>query len=207
MKNYVKLFLSLLIIAGFLLPVGVWYIMTKREIYKPNPTRPKDFPEILIAPEHAISLDHSIPSRRVPHVYGLSFVVHDPYPSKDTRNFIKEHLTSNGWQRLNYELLNPNNAIAPPSETMPQSLPSHTMNFLQKQGYQRIPWSKEDWVSKDDEYINVILCYSVDLATTEVHRDKPYVNLSLFERESWVRHFILRYKELHPEEFESSKKK
>jgi hypothetical protein len=207
MKKQPKLMLTLAAFVAFFCLAGVfWYFVAKGESYKPNPIRPKDFPEILIAPEHATLIDHSTPSnsRRVPHTYDLCFLVNDPYPSDDTYRFIEEHLSLNGWQRLKYDLLNPHSSHSQPT-TLPKYLDPETVNMLIPKGKQKgdypINWREEDWVNKDDEHISVFLYYSADLATKEVHRDKIYVNMTLFGRESWIRTYILKYKKLHPEEF------
>lgn len=206
MKKRRKLMLTLAAFVAFFCLAGVvWYFIAKGESYKPNPIRPKDFPEILIAPENAILLDHAAPSgsRSVPHTYGVHFVMDDPYPSDYTYKFIENHLSSNGWQRLNYDLLNPYSP-APQVCTVPERLDPETVNMLfpkrKQKGNYPCTWRKEDWV-KDNEHISVILCYAADLATREVHRDKIYVNMTFFGRESWIRPHILKYKELHPKEF------
>jgi hypothetical protein len=70
----------------------------------------------------------------------------------------------------------------------------------------------EDWVSKNVEHIGIFFGY-VPLTRekyappTEENLDlnRLRVDMSFFERGSWVRPQILRYKELHPEEFEEGK--
>jgi len=207
MKKQPKLILTLAAFVAFFCLAGViWYFVSKGESYKPNPIRPKDFPEILIAPENATLIDHSTPSnsRRVPHTYDLSFFVNEPYPSDDTYKFIEKHLSLNGWQRLKYDLLNPHSPHPQPS-TLPQYLDPDGVNMLfpkrKQKGNYFLIWRKEDWVNKDDEHISVFRYYSANLATKEVHRDKIYVSMTFFGRESWIRAYILKYKKLHAEEF------
>jgi hypothetical protein len=206
MRNRLKLLLTLGIVVTLLCFLSVvWYVRVKPNIYKPKPIRPNDFPEILIAPENSVLVDHTVPSvsGSVPHTYGLSFIVHEPYPSDDTHKFIENHLSSNGWQRLNYDLLNPYSPAAQ-TRAIPEFLDPQTVNMLFPKGKQKgvYPgmWIKEDWI-KDDEYIGVSLSYAAELDTKRVQRDKVYVNLSFFGRKSWIRPYILKYKELHSEEF------
>ena len=212
-----KLLLILGSVAVVLCLVAVgWHLAVKRGDDKPNPIRPKDFPQILVAPEGAVLLDHSTPwnRRSAPHTYGFSFVVEDPYPSEKTRNFIEDHLESRGWRRLKYHLLNPD---VPASHTpmlgielpltVPESLNPESVNMLLDERKWKgedypVRYIMEDWVSEEDQHIDVTLYYRADLSTRRVHRDKVHVDLGLFKRESWIRPWVLRYKELHPEEFQ-----
>ena len=179
------------------------YLIKKEKVYKRHPIRPVDFPEILIAPEWAVSLNHSTPSntRRVPDTYGLNFIVHDPFPSEDTRNFIKEHLSSKGWLRLNYHLQNPQ---------VPLSLGPLGLKWPKRKGENKewpIYWM-EDWLSKDDESIKVICAYGRlnknEPNSFELDLNILNVNFAYFGRESWMSGVISKYKELHPEEFDES---
>lgn len=210
MKKPVKLLLTWASLLGALCLMGlVWHFVAKREGHEPNPIRPRDFPEILIAPEGAVLIDHSTPAntRRAPDTYSFRFTVYDPYPSDKTYKFIEEHLSSNSWQRLSYEILYPSQL-----RVLPRAIPGHlnpdTVDLMlpkkKQKGKWPLTWRREDWVNKDNELVTVVLKYCADLATKEVHRDKVYVSLDFFGRESWIRSYILKYKELHPEEFEGS---
>jgi len=204
MKKSIKLLVILSIsIALCCLVVIRLYSTTKEKVYKRHPIRPVDFPEILIAPEWAVSLNHSTPSntQRMPNTYGLTFIVHTPFPSEDTRNFIKEHLSSKGWHRLNFHLLNPQ---------VPISLGPLGLEWPKRKGEKKewpIYWM-EDWLSKNEESISVNCAYG------RLNKNEPNlfeldlnilnVTLTYHERNSWVRSDIARYKQLHPEEFDES---
>jgi len=198
MKKWVKVLIPL---SAFVVivcsAVAIWYVRRHHDVYTIHSIRPKDFPEILIVPEQAERVDYSSPSNthRAPHTYRLSFVKKDPYPSENTLNFIREHLQSNGWQRLKYDLLNPHSPLwqAP---FVPEYLDPNTVDILfpkrKQKGNYPVLWRKEDWI-KDDENINVALYYSSDLTTKKVNRDRLYVNLSSFGRKSWCAEHTLHF--------------
>lgn len=209
MRKQIKWLRMLLPVFVFLCLAGVvWQVITRAKTYRPNPIRPEDFPEILIAPAKARLVDHATPdSGCVPHVYFLCFVIDDPYPSDDTYDFLDKHLSSNGWRRLKYQVLYPH--VPPPAPPrVPEFLDPEIVNFLSpktsQKGMRPCMYRKEDWIGKNEELIRVFMYYSADLATKQVHRDRVYVNLNFFGRESWIYRDILRYKQLHPEEFEKS---
>jgi len=170
--------------------------------YVRNPIRPEDFPAILIHPQNAYDLDFSTPSndRTVKHSYGLSFIVDEPYPSEGVRDFFNNHLTSNGWQKLKYSLLNPNipiykNPLLPNLKT---TLPNGTEG----------KWPLhcvEDWISDEEEHISIIFDYGPD-QEGKPDLSRVYVNTALFKQRSWVNPYIKRYKQLHPDEFERKTK-
>jgi hypothetical protein len=187
-----------------LVAVG-WHLAAGRGHHKRSAVRPKDFPEILVVPESGETVEYRSGRGKVKGVYGVSFVVKEPYPSEDTCNFIEKRLISNGWQRLNYELQSPYSPRFKP-RPIPRRLDPATLDSLipkeKQKGVQALTLRQEEWVNKDEEHIDVFLYYLADLATKEVRRDRLCVDLSLFERESWIRPYLLRYKELHPEEFQ-----
>lgn len=195
--------------------VAIWYMRRQHDVYTIHPIRPKDFPEILIAPEHTEKVDYSSPSttHRAPRTYSLSFVVNDPYPSKNTRNFIEQHLISNGWQHLNYLLLNPDVPVQYSNPILYQIW--RDINELDKHNRDKGEWPlrwRDDWLNKNNEHISIFWGYvprikDIIIPPTEENLDlnRLEVNMTFFERDSWVRPHILRYKELHPEEFKESK--
>ena len=166
--------------------------------YVRNPIRPGNFPAILIHPQNAYDRDYSTSSndRTVKHSYGLSFFVDEPYPSEAVRKFFNDHLKSNGWQKLKYDLLNPNipiykNPLLPNLKT---KLPDGTEG--------KWPLScKEDWISNEEENISIRFDYGPD-QDEKPDLSRVYVNTTLFKQRSWVNAYIKRYKQLHPEEFE-----
>jgi len=158
------LLISLALVSLLLVCVSILYLCKKEHTYKPHPIRPGNFPQILIAPAGAVSLDHSETSipKQSPFAYTLTFIANDPYPSKDTCNFIETHLKSNGFQRLNYHLMNPD---------VPSEFPNVMLyQFYQKTGKldestkekcrsprpeggnQPIRWM-EDWLNKNNEHV------------------------------------------------------
>ena len=206
-KDWVKIllaFFSFVILAIFL--VSIWYMKKHRDAYTINPVRPKEFPEILIVSEDAQRIDYSSPAdtRRAAHTYMVSYEVNDPYPSERTYDFITKRLTSNGWQRLRYDLLNPQSPLwqAP---FVPEYLDPNTVDILfpkrKQKGSYPVLWRKENWIKYDD-YIIVTLSYFADLSTKKVDRDRLHVGLEFFGRDSWIKPWILKYKQIHPEEFD-----
>jgi len=184
--------------------VGSLYLATRREAYQPHGIRPEDFPEILIAPPDAKLVDYSTPSNsgRREHTYGLLFVVDEAYPSDDTYQFVEKHLSSNGWQRLRYELLNPKSLRRAP-HPVPPHLGSEAVNAIlsgrKEIGTYPVVWRQEDWVNKEGDHIFVALSYSADLSTGQVRRDRVRVLIDLSQRHG---PYIAQYKKLHPDEFD-----
>jgi hypothetical protein len=176
------------------------YVFASRWVFyqKPTSERPVYFPGILAHPPLAENMNYSgSPSEGI---YGLNFTVKDPYPSEATHRFINEYLTNNGWQRLNYDLLNPN---------IPCSM-KHLWPFfgergkatytLPEQQKAEIPLVRsEDWLNKDNSHISVL--YNNSGKTGDI-TDQVFVNMSFYNKDSWMRNYVLQYKKLHPEEFE-----
>lgn len=204
MKKNAKLILIILLIFTISLCfVGVIVqFRSKQRNYEPHPIRPKDFPKILIAPENATSLDHSVPSWQVPNVYSLHFRIEDPFPSDTTREFIENHLRANGWRKLKYHLLNPHVPAEYPNPLLydmyrdTNGLNEHDPEAEKNRFFM---W-RQDWVNKNDENISVTLTCA-DSVRKQVYHDKPQVSLVCFKRDSWIRTEVLRYKKLHSEEF------
>ena len=187
-----KLITILLVFVVLVVVCSFWYLYNEPTPYKPNPIRPKEFPEILVPPDSAVSIDYSVPSDsgRAPHTYSLSFQVHDPYPSDKTRNFIEEHLRSKSWKRLNYDLMNPHVPTEYPPILYDLLQATNSLEKYKKEDIKYIMWM-EDWVNEQDERISV----SVSCAgpTKRMgHRNKPFVDLTFFGRESWVGPLISR---------------
>ena len=166
--------------------------------YIRNPIRPKDFPAILIHPQNAYDPHFSTPSndRRAKYSYSLSFFVGEPYPSEAVRNFFNNHLTSNGWQKLKYDLLNPNTSIYtnPLLPNLKTKLPDGTEG----------KWPlhcKEDWIGNEEENISIMFYYGPN-QEGKLDLSRIYVNTTLFKQRSWINPYIKRYKKLHPGEFE-----
>jgi len=210
-KNWVKI---LLVLSSFVIIVvslvAIWYVRKHRDAYTINSVRPKEFPEILIVPEDAQRTDYSSPAdtRRAAHTYRVSYEVNDPYPSARTYAFITDRLTSNGWRRLEYDLVSPHQ----PRFQVPL-LPKYVdanvaKSYLPNDQGRNIfvlENRSEDWInSNNDEVITVNLWYYAELTTGKVYHDKVNVNLSYFGRESWLVSCVSRYKKLHPEEFNES---
>jgi hypothetical protein len=132
--------------------------------------------------------------------------VDEPYPSDETYEFIEKHLDVKGWKRLEYDLFNPRCQLPAPVD-IPRHLNPDTVDSIfpkrKQKGEYPVSWRKEDWVSKNDAHISVSLYYRAELATKEVYRDRVHANLSFYSP-NHVREYILRYKDLHPQEFEDT---
>ena len=166
--------------------------------------RPGDFPAVLVAPDNAESIAYSAAPicRQAPHTYSVYFSVRDPYPSDGTRWSLREYLQGKGWQRLKYQLLNPTVPLS--KDPLASFLPSEEPNSVppEEQGRDRPVVWHEDWVNERDEHISILLSYDVSVTTREVTRDKVYVTLSFFDQKSWIRPYVERYREIHPDEFD-----
>jgi len=184
LRSYVKRYLTLLVFAAILVVVGAaGFLLRRQNVYHPNPIRPRDFPDILIVPESAKQVDYSEPSRIVPGVYSVSFVVNDPHPSQNIRNFIGQHLESNGWQLLKYHLMNP-------------EIPASLDPFRFKWTFPQI----EGWLNENNDHVSIDYVYK-KLDEEQFDLSKVQVIMTFFRQDSWISTEISRYKELHPEEF------
>lgn len=198
-KNHIKLLLILLVVALVFLGF-FWQLRIRQKPYEPNPVRPKDFPEILIVPESAERIDYH--SNKTHGIYGLSFVVQDPYPSKNTRHFIEERLSSKGWTRLDYHLLNPDVPAKYPNPLL-YDMHKDSNSLYEYDMQESMPYSWiEDWLNKNYETVSVI-CGYIPPEEAKGELNKLGVNLTFHSSESWTRDWISKYKELHPEEFEN----
>jgi len=191
------------LVACVALAITWWNLGRRAEKHKHHPVRPDDFPEILIAPEGAQIYDHSTPSntRRDTHSYTLTFIAEDPYPSTNTHEFIQQHLSSHGWQRLKYHLLNPD---------VPAKYHNPMWYALLKECNDVESYESEakyfgigtkDWVNDNDETICVNWMYK-PLNDNQVDPNRVEFQIELYKRESWVKNWLLKYKKLHPEEFD-----
>ena len=200
-KNKVVLFLLASIVVFFLVASITWVVISRFYGYKPCSVRPDDFPSILVAPENAEWLDHSTPeiSKCAPYTYGINYIIHDPYPSEKTRQFINNHLKSNGWQRLKYHLMNPKSFLAKDPKLLGIGTSEPNLVPLEEQA-SNWPYYKwmEDWINKDGEIVMVSISYG----SKQLNLATPFINMSLFKKESWITHWVFRYKKLHPDEFE-----
>ena len=187
-----KVVLILLLICGVAVSILLISIRSKEYVY--HSVRPDDFPEILIPPDNAEAIDYSAPSnsRRAPHTYELRFMVNESYPGENTHVLIENRLISHGWKKLKFNLLNP-------------GYPARSDEWID---YAQMAGSKikylellQQWISNKDETIFLTMDY-LQKKNHEKDLDKLYVDLSFLDGHSWVRPFITKYKELHPEEFD-----
>lgn len=206
-KKWVKILLALSVSVIIAASLGViWYVRKHRDSCTINPVRPNDFPEILIVPENAQRIDYSSPKepQRVSHIYRVSYEVDDSYPSEVTYAFIKDRLITNGWRRLEYDLMNPHQPRFP-VPLLPQYVDANiAKSYLPKDRKRNVfalENRREDWVNSDDEVVTVVFWYYADLTTGKICHGKVNVNLSYFGRKSWLASWVARYKKLHPEEF------
>lgn len=184
----------IIIASGLCLLLLALYLMTNRDVHDAITVRPDDFPDILIAPEGAELVNFLSPSNSgtVKGSYHLWFLIKDPYPAEDTRKFIEKHLSSKCWKSLNYSLLNPH-------------LPMHGewVQYTENGEEVEIKEWMQDWLNTKGESIKVILQYR-SLSGNEQEPDSLCVSLLFAESNARQRPWVLKYKELHPEEFEES---
>ena len=197
-----KLLLRLFMIAVTIAAIHFCYRLIPREYeYVRHPVRPDDFPEILITPENAYNLDHSTTSnsRIVKHTWGLSFVVDEPYPSDNVREFFDNHLSANGWQKLEYDLLNPNILMC-----ARPFLPG-AKNILTDESEDEWPvFCIAYWINEEEEYISVLFTYATH-PDVKPNLNRLMVHMSLFGTKSWGNLHVKQYTQLHPEEFRQLK--
>ena len=212
MKKPVVLIMGSAVLLGVLLiGISVWYSSAREQILPFIPVRPADFPEILIAPENAVLIDHSTPSKGWTGRgrYFLKFAVEDPYPSAATRAFIEDHLRSNGWQLLRGDVLNPQ--LGPHLQRdLPEYIGAEALDALCKwighrTGHHYTMWFKQDWLNNHNEYIGVTYQCAYDLSTGKRDNNNVYVDMDFSNRESDMQPWIERYKAFCPEEFEREK--
>lgn len=170
------------------------YLMTKRDVYDAITVRPNDFPNILIAPEGAESVAFLSPSNSdiIKGSYHLLFLIKDPYPAEKTRKFIKKHLSSKCWKPLNYSLLNPH-----------LQMHGEWVQYTENGEEVEIKEWMQDWLNAKGDSIKVILQYRL-LTGNEQEPDSLCVSLLFAESNARQRPWVLKYKELHPEEFEEN---
>jgi len=161
---------------GFVL----WYHYAKDEIYKRkrNPIRPKDFPEVLTAPDNAELLDYLTPEggesgKTAYDTYNLSYAVNDPYPSGQTFKYIEDRLRDYGWQRIRYSVRYPTAELPAGWRSVPEYIERSQMELLSKnlRKWREIgfPWVRLGWIQEEkDEYIQVVLGYIVDIKSRKV---------------------------------------
>ena len=194
-----KLF-AVLCLGILCLGVISFYVVSIREKSpngKQTSIRPDDFPEILIVPKEATEVRYSTPSntKRVHDTYAVYFYIKQSFPSKDISDFITEHLVNNEWCCLEYQLLNPG---------IPQSERVFDLDCIPPEHKGELLRWDQDWIKESDGSISVIrtLFSHIDTPKEKVHLDKLLVILSLFGDESWIVPAVMKYKQLHPEEFQ-----
>lgn len=156
--------------------------------YEPNPVRPENFPEVLIAPQEAESPNYVTP--KTPGIYVLSYFVNEIYPGANTRRRISQHLVSHGFRRLAYNLLNPHFS----------SQERWTIDDKVRPDKTKSHWLSEEWINDQNEVVSAILVYRFPVGGGP-DPNELYVDISFFEKDSWMRVPVAKYKELHPEEF------
>ena len=187
----------LLILIGIVATLGLllllFYSRINPSIRKASAVRPENFPEILVAPESAEKVRYGTPPYTAPRIYIIRFRVTGRYLVEDAWSFIENHLKSHGWHRLNRYLQNPQ---------FKQLIPYGTWYRIKVPTGEQTWQLMEDWLNDSGEYIRATWSLSPEKEFLEA--DSMYVSLSFFERNSWKRPYVLRYKELYPEEFDTS---
>jgi hypothetical protein len=189
MKNSTKVTLTLVIFVLLICFLGaIWNLMKKEETYQPNPTRPDDFPDVLIAPEEAESTDYF--ASTAPGVYILEYVIREPYPGTKTQDRIARRLMFHGFRRPAYDLLNPQFPRGRKWKIDDRVRGNQTESH----------WLSEKWINANDEVVSVILTYPFPVGGGP-DPDELHVHIIFYEKDSWIGLFVRKYKELHPEDF------
>lgn len=183
--------LAFLVLCVILIFVRSYYRNTS-ELEDGTIFRPEDFPECLIAPENAQGERYSTPSntKMKPGTFHMVYKIRDPYPGECTYKFIEDTLARHGWFKLRHILLQPERVINQ----------GWDISRIKEPGWELRDWS-EIWINEKYESAYVILNYRFPV-DGEPDLDTLYVAHLLSGPETWVRSYVLRYKELHPEEFE-----
>jgi hypothetical protein len=156
--------------------------------------RPEDFPECLIPPTNTLEVRYHTPSNTkiIKGAVSIKFKIDELYPGKRTRKFIEDTLKRHGWFKLKHILFNPELPVNQEWQIRTITEPSSK--------YHELP---ECWMNKKDEIIHVVLIYEF-LENGEPDLNTLYVSEILFGTDTWQHPFAVKYKKLHPEEFESS---
>lgn len=165
----------------------IWHSKKAPSAYEPNPVRPENFPEVLVVPEEAESPDYVTP--RIPGVYSLTYLVEETYPGVATHPHISQHLLLHGFRKLAYDLLNPKFS----------DQQRWTIDDTIRTDKTKKHWLSEHWINEQGEVVSVILAYNSPVEGIP-EPNKLYVNLCFFEKDSWIRLHVVKYKKLHPEE-------
>lgn len=158
--------------------------------------RPEEFPEELTAPEYAEDISYNT---RLFSFISLGYVINieREHSFEEVRTFIHAHLQNHGYQKLKYDILDPNVVIpedwtCKPTETGPDGnptgqicmIPEHWLN-LGGQGPKHIIVSYTHWI--------------------RLEPDKPEMIhvLNLYRQMEWpkVRDYLNRCAERYPQEF------
>jgi hypothetical protein len=151
--------------------------------------RPPNFPDVLVAPDNAYDVLYSSPSgsSALAGTYYMSFRIREPFPGTESRAGIEEHLRSQGWRKLMFDLLNP------------QFLHTDSWNpQADETGKMVGKFMIQDWLNQKGESIRVIHAYGLDLQS---NLDHLYVTIFFYEQYAWPREFIELYRQHHPTEF------
>lgn len=154
-----------------------------------NSVRPEGFPEALVVPESAYSINYSTPATgRAPHTYGIMFTVDESFPGENVRGFLEEALKAKGWRSLQCGITAPGQ----PARWWRINIAAHP----EHEGKSWLLWD-EHWINRQEDVITIILEYPV---SPKKDLSKVYVDVGLSEKES-IRGPVQGYKERHPEEF------
>ncbi len=151
--------------------------------------RPPNFPDVLVAPDNADEVLYSAPSgsSALAGVYYMSFRIREPFPGTESRAGIEEHLRSQGWRKLMFDLLNP--------------------QFLQTDSWSPVADATgkvvaksmgQNWLNQKGESVCVIHDYGL---APQYDPHCLHVTIFFYEQYSWPRKFIELYRQHHPTEF------
>lgn len=186
---------------AFVLFIGIciwgFYLLRLHELQRRNgpQERPENFPEILQVPNEAKKINFQSPdiNNSSPGRWSVNFVICKSYPAEDLIVFLTEPLQKSPWTRLKHNLLFPNNP----------NIGRWVDKFANYDGYDYRVWESY-WVSSSDETVNIHLCYFKE-TDSSIWEDELRVSLIYTTSNGPNRNDVLRYRELHSEEFPKSK--
>jgi len=157
--------------------------------------RPDDFPEIIVVPDNAEEACYYILSnlRDDTKIRSVRFILPiNPNKLSSILSESDEHFFSKHWKKLRYSLFQPEKMLTGKEwGQQGEEANKHYYGFL---GY----------IDNHNQYVK--LNYSFKRNPTSDENVKLYVSQTFFKGDS-INAYLLRYMELHPEEFKEQKDK
>jgi len=155
-------------------------VMGSALLYSP---RPKDFPEVLKAPQEAYDKNYYVNPYDVNRSnWCLRFRTDEPYPAHNLISFFEKNLIRHQFHPLAYQLSDPNKL-------------ADTHWQLEDMGDPNLGSWKKGWINNQGELIVVTIEYMPAVMGV------IYIDLFKGIPETW---YLIEYRNKHPEEFERS---